>query len=535
MKSNLSNSFLSNKSIFILISCFYLSSLNGQPLSVQSVTCYGGSEHDGLYSITETKDNGFLLTGVTNSNDGDIVGYHIGTCFANPNTYPCYDALIIKIDSAMNIVWNISFGGSEDDFAIEGIQIHDDNFVVVGTAKSQDGDVISNHGGKDATIIKFDNSGNILWSKCYGGTNYEGFNSIRETSDSGFIAIGSTLSNDGDVLGNHGFWDIWIVKLDSLGNLLWQKCIGGSSEDRGINIYETIEHNFICAGYSSSNDGDIISNHVASKEYWLSQLDSIGNIIWQKSYGGYGDDQCNYLKIVNDSEYVMTGNTNSIDGDVDPNIDSQYSNIWCLKVKANGQIIWKKTLGGSLPDYSYNLVTNNLNETIISGSTLSNDGDVTNNHFPGSDFWLINLDSNGDINWQYSIGGSGQEDGGIFNYISDGNYLLAGNTMSNDGDIHGNHGFSDICTIKLDISGAGINDLINYTQFTFPNPSNGHFKCLLKQNETDIFIFNILGELIYKNNLESLTNNVNIDISWISPGIYFFKTNQNRVNKIIKY
>lgn len=526
---------MTNKSILTLAFFFFSSTIFCQPLSVQSVNCYGGSDYDGIYSCIETRDNGFLITGISNSNNGDIIGYHTGTCFANPNTYPCYDALILRIDSTGNIVWSKSFGGTEDDYAIEGIQIHDGNYIVVGTAKSLDGDIVSNHGGKDATITKFDDAGNILWSRCYGGTNFEGFNSIEETSDSGFIAIGSTLSNDGDVQGNHGFWDIWVVKLDGFGNILWQKCIGGTGEDRGINIYETLNHSFICAGNSSSNDGDITSNHVGSNEYWLAKLDSLGSIIWQKSFGGNGDDQCNYFYLVNDSEYIMTGKTNSTDGDVDPNIDLQYSNIWCLKINVNGQILWKRTLGGSLPDYSTNLVLRNFNEIIISGTTLSNDGDVIHNHYPGNDFWLIDLDSNGIVRWQYTIGGSGEEDGGILNQISNGKFVLVGNTSSNDGDISGNHGFSDICLLKLNLNASGTNEIENRTQFTFPNPTNDQINCLLKQNETEIYFYNVLGELISKKKLAGSTTQFRFDLSSVSSGVYFLRTNQNRVNQIVKY
>ncbi|MGB4094948.1 MAG: T9SS type A sorting domain-containing protein, partial [Bacteroidales bacterium] len=127
------------------------------------------------------------------------------------------------------------------------------------------------HGDADYWIVKLNSSGDFEWQKCLGGTNDDEANSIQQTSDGGFIVGGETLSNDGDVSGNHGEIDAWVVKLNSSGNILWQKCLGGTGWDWENSIQQTSDGGFIVAGYTNSNDGDVSGNH-GSKDYWVVKL-----------------------------------------------------------------------------------------------------------------------------------------------------------------------------------------------------------------------------------------------------------------------
>src|SRR6185295_12690926 len=109
----------------------------------------------------------------------------------------------------------------------------------------------------------------IEWQKCYGGVYHDwGPNSIKQTTDGGFIIAGYTNSSDGDVSGNHGGEDYWIVKLDASGNVQWQKCLGGSGDEEPFSIQQTADGGFIIAGYTQSSDGDVSSGHGLS-DYWI--------------------------------------------------------------------------------------------------------------------------------------------------------------------------------------------------------------------------------------------------------------------------
>ncbi len=209
-------------------------------------------------------------------------------------------------------------------------QTSDGGFIVAGQTYSNDGDVSGNHGGSDAWVVKLNSSGTILWQKCLGGTVYGAIAySIQQTSDGGFIVGGETLSNDGDVSGNHGEFDAWVVKLDSLGDIEWQKCLGGTGWDWENSIQQTSDGGFIVAGYTNSNDGDVSGNH-GSKDYWVVKLNSSGDIEWQKCLGGTNDDWARSIKQTSDGGFIVAGFTASNDGDVSGNQGN--SDAWVVKL-----------------------------------------------------------------------------------------------------------------------------------------------------------------------------------------------------------
>jgi hypothetical protein len=166
-------------------------------------------------------DSGFLLTGGSMSVDGNVSGNH-----------GFFDCWMVKLDKDGNLQWEKSLGGSGADVGASVKATNDGGYIVGATTDIADGEVQCNiHGFVDAWIIKIDPAGNIEWQQCFGGTNGEGPNEILQTSDGGYIFAGTTDSNDGDVSGNHGQYDIWVVKLDSLGSLQWQRCYGGSKDE----------------------------------------------------------------------------------------------------------------------------------------------------------------------------------------------------------------------------------------------------------------------------------------------------------------
>jgi len=170
--------------------------------------------------------------------------------------------------------WQKCLGGSRSDYAQSIQQTADGGCVVAGYAYSNDGNVSGNQGGYDLWVVKLDASGNFVWQKCLGGTNWEYAQSLQQTADGGYVVAGWTYSNNGNVSDNHGESDYWIVKLDASGNLVWQKCLGGSSWDEAWSVQQTADGGYAVAGFTNSNDGDVRGNH-GYYDYWVVKLGEI--------------------------------------------------------------------------------------------------------------------------------------------------------------------------------------------------------------------------------------------------------------------
>jgi len=201
------------------------------------------------------------------------------------------------------------------------------------------------HGSYDAIIVKLDSIGTIEWQQCYGGSFDENFTELLEVAD-GYIAVGVTLSNDGDVSGLHGtpggdyVIDIWFTKIDSEGNLLWQKCLGGSRVEFPSRIFQTEDGDFILVGYTQSNDGDVSGNHTVSNlkyDIWMVKLSSEGEILWQQCFGSEGNETVNFGVIQkSDNRYVIAGESNWASDDVACDIHhgtgSWWPDFWVFEV-----------------------------------------------------------------------------------------------------------------------------------------------------------------------------------------------------------
>ncbi len=362
-----------------------------------------------------------------------------------------------------DIEWQKCLGGTNSDGAWPIKQTSDGGFIVAGGTESNNGDVSGNHnsGIDDYWIVKLNSLGNIEWQKCLGGTGWDYPYSIQQTSDGGFIVAGTTGSNDGDVSGYHGNYDYWVVKLNSLGNIEWQKCLGGTGSELNLaaSIQQTSDGGFIMTGYTSSNDGDVSGNH-GDYDCWVVKLSSSGNIEWQKCFGGTDSDGAWSIQQTSDGGFIVAGETSSNDGDVSGN-HGDYD-CWVVKLSSSGNIEWQKCLGGTGKDRARSVQQTSDGGFVMAGATYSNDGDVSGNH-GGYDFWVVKLNSLGNIEWQKCLGGTDGEYVHSIRQTSDGGFIVAGNTSSNDGNVSGNHGDFDYWVVKLSlivIADAGINQSI---------------------------------------------------------------------------
>jgi hypothetical protein len=246
------------------------------------------------------------------------------------------------LDTARNLEWAKSLGGSGDDYAMSVIQNNAGEYLIAGYTDSTDGDITTNHGGFDYWVIKLDTHGNLIWQKCLGGSKTDEARSIKQTSDGGYLIGGYTWSDDGDVSGHIGTYDYWIVKLNSSGKILWNKCLGGSSWDYGVSAIETVDNGYFIGGFSISRNGNVTGNH-GGFDYWVVKLDSQGDLVFEKSLGGSKDEQLNSAIQTHDGGYLLIGSTESNDGNVTGNHGG--SDSWIVKLDSSGFIEWQKCFG----------------------------------------------------------------------------------------------------------------------------------------------------------------------------------------------
>ena len=209
---------------------------------------FGGTNTEICYDAVEVVD-GYLLIGSSDSLDVDI-----------KNNKGSYDFWVVKIDKNGLLVWEKSFGGKEIDESYQIIKTADNNFLIVGETRSSDQDVSSQNGGADVWVLKIDSNGEMLWEKTYGGANFDAAKAITLTNDGNFLIAGNTRSVDNDVTNNNGENDVWVLKINPSGNLIWQKTIGGSGIDLANDIVELNDNSILVVGESNSNDKDVKEN-----------------------------------------------------------------------------------------------------------------------------------------------------------------------------------------------------------------------------------------------------------------------------------
>jgi len=347
------------------------------------------------------------------------------------------------------IQWEKSYGGSGYDEAHAIQQTADGGYIVAGRSSSDDGDITFPHGSSDYWVVKADNTGTLQWQKSLGGSNSNIARAIRQTSDGGYIVAGETNSNDGNVTGNHGNYDYWVVKLDNTGTLQWQKSLGGSGADAAYAIQQTTDGGYVIAGYTESNNGNVSGNH-GSRDFWIARLDNAGTLQWQKSLGGSNIDEAYAIQQTSEGGYIVAGYTQSTDGDITGYHGT--GDCWVVKLDNTGTMEWQKSLGGSSTETGQTIQQTTDGGYIVAGYTTSNNGDVTGNH-GSNDYWVVKLDNTGTLQWQKSLGGSGNDVARAIQQTTDGGYIVTGSSNSNDDDVSSNQGGNDYWIVKLDNTG----------------------------------------------------------------------------------
>jgi hypothetical protein len=243
------------------------------------------------------------------------------------------DVWIIKLDNNGDMMWQKTYGGTLGEGANSIIQTSDGNYMVAASTSSINGDLFgqANHGGSDCWLFKINGNGDILWQKTYGGSQGEGASGVFETPGGDYVFSSTTSSNDGNVSGNHGYVDTWVVKINNTnGNIIWQRCFGGFDMDNGTIRDIDATGNIVIVGYTFSKNGDIPASK-GSEDLWVLRLDGNGNKLFSNVLGGKSGDMANDAIPTADGMYITAGRTNSTTGDVTGNDGGE--DVWVVKFK----------------------------------------------------------------------------------------------------------------------------------------------------------------------------------------------------------
>ena len=430
---------------FTIVSCTSDDSLKNNPLTgeIEWQKTFGGSNDEIARAIIETSDKGYAIIGYTNSIDGDITD----------KTVTENDFWLLKLDSNGNIEWQKTYGGSGDDQGRAIIQTSDGGYAITGPSKSADGDGSNNEGQHDHWIVKLDAQGNIQWEKSHGFSGHDHSRSILQTNDGGYFIGGYLDVTASGGLGNetittkHGVGEFWAQKLDATGNLEWRRYFGGTNNDRIFKVLQAHDGNYLLIGSSESEDFDI-NNGNGSYDVWVVKIDTKGIMLWEKSFGGSGIDSGHAAVKTNDGNYLIAGAAISTDGDISNSNGN--SDAWVIKINDSGELLWEKSFGGSGFDAAWAIDSGKgiFSSFIIAGNSKSSNGDVTTNNGE-NDFWVLKIDTTGKLLFEKSLGGSGLDFAYGVIETFDQKIVVVGETESTDKDITSNKGGKDIWIAKI--------------------------------------------------------------------------------------
>ena len=361
-----------------------------------------------------------------------------------------WSSLAIMAQTPPAIKWQKSYGGTSADNANSIKQTTDGGYIVAGASTSTNGDITLNKGTYDYWVTKIDSTGTLQWEKTLGGSGDDEANAVIQTMDGGYVVVGFSNSADSNITNPKGQYDVWVVKLNGAGSVKWQKSLGGTAPDQAWDIQQTTDKGYIIAAGSASNNYDLTLNNGQS-DFWVVKTDSLGAIQWQTSLGGSGVDIARSVQQTSDGGYIIAGQSTSTNGDVTGN----YGNVdfWVTRLSSTGTLQWEKSLGGTAADVANSIKQTTDGGYIVAGKTKSNDGIVTGNN--GSEnVWLIKLSSTGTVSWEKCYGGTLDDYAMSVSQCSDGGYIFAGTATSNTLDVSGNNGGNDYWTVKTYSTGA---------------------------------------------------------------------------------
>ncbi|MEO8148164.1 MAG: T9SS type A sorting domain-containing protein [Bacteroidia bacterium] len=521
-------------SIILLTMFFIFEKMNAQAPSWGWVKSAGGITSDEGYGITTDASGNVLVTGVINSPSitfGAITLTNAGS----------YDFFVAKYDASGNVLWAKSAGGINSDYGTGITTDASGNVLVTGVFNSPSitfGTItLSNGGLSDIFVVKYDASGNVLWAKSAGGASYEGGTGIS-TDATGNVLVTGFFQSDSIAFGtttltNAGAVNFFVVKYDTSGNILWAKSAGGSDYDYGHGISTDASGNVLVAGEFASPSitfGTTTLTNAGNQDIFITKCDTLGNILWAKSAGGTKNDVGYSISSDASGNVLVTGIFYSpfITFATTTLTNSGYNDIFIVKYDVSGNVLWAKSAGGTYFDESYGICTDASGNVLLTGyfssdsitfgtTTLTNVGTTAT-----ADIFIVKYDASGNVQWAKSEGEPDNDVGYSASTDPGGNVVITGSfaspTITFGTTTLTNAGVTDIFVAKLDNT-TGISELNSTADGVsiYPNPSTGQITITSSKIIDDVTITNPLGQVIY----QSKPKDKNLSLKIKDDGIYF--------------
>lgn len=522
------------KTILTIIFAFILTNAKAQAPNWAWAKSVGSSSNEFGKSITTDASGNVYVSGSFNSPSISI-GATILTCAGGLDMY------IVKYDAMGNVMWAKSAGGTGSDL-VRGISNDEiGNIYVTGGFDSDSitfgTTTLINEGGYDMYMVKYDTSGNVIWAKGAGSMSSDYGNNITTDVAGNVYLIGifasTSITFESITLNNAGGYDIFVVKYDTFGNVIWVKGAGSYDNDFGSSITTDFSGNVFITGYYYSPNiefgGTTLTNE-GGYDMFVVKYDTSGNVIWAKGAGSTLDDSGSSITTDVFNNVYVTGWFNSFSINFGTTIlnNAGFDDIFIVKYDSSGNVLWANREGSNGNDRSHSTTTDSLGNVFITGifqsSTITIGATVLTN--AGSeDIFILKYDTSGILIWAKGEGGTGLDSGQGIKTDIFGNIYITGYSESPfitfGATVLIISGYSDMFIAKLSNTLVGSEQNVANSRINFyPNPSNGIFTI----NSDDIKlqscnILNVLGESVFSQK-SNLSNQINIDLSAQPKGIY---------------
>ncbi|GAA4450155.1 lipoprotein [Nibrella saemangeumensis] len=418
---------------------------------------YGGSGNDDTKIVIPTQDGGFLLGGNSNSSaSGNKTNSNYGDT----------DYWIIRLNANGDKLWDRTFGGIAKDELVSVTTTSDGGFLLAGnsTSSASGNKSAPNYGGNDYWLVKINANGDKVWDKSYGGNNTDWLYFLIATPDGSFLIGGDSISpTSGNKSAlPYGGWDYWVVKINGNGDKLWDKSYGGSQPDGAPKASISPDGGILLCGYAYSPvSGNKSAPNYGNYDIWLVKITTSGDKLWDKSYGGSDNEDYRTLISTQDGGFLLGGHSLSPASGNKSTPNYGDNDFWVVKINGNGDKLWDKTFGGSNRELLESIVATPDGGFLLGGHSLSPaSGNKTILSYGGSDYWVVKINNDGDKIWEKAYGGSGDDWYYFMIATKDGGFLLGGDSSSM---LSGNktvstYGNYDMWVVKINDNGDKIWD-----------------------------------------------------------------------------
>ncbi len=422
------------------------------PSSLLVRTLLGGNQNDVSNNIQQTNDGGYIIGGSTESSqNGDVTQ-------ANKGGTDCW---VVKINATGNIEWDRVLGGTGFEEIKQIRQTADGGYIFCAiTESSQSGDVTRiNRGGFDYWVVKLNAVGDTSWTALLGGDQPDLASAIQQTADGGYIVGGFSFSSQSFNVSevSKGLSDYWVVKLSATGVVQWNKLLGGTGEEELYSLRQTTDGGYIAAGSTTSSaSGNVTGSINGLFDFWVIKINASGTPVWNKSIGGNQEQRARSIDLTADGGYIVAGRSSSSGSGNITGTNKGLVDFLVAKLDGAGNIGWTKLLGGSADEIAFSVQQTVDGGYILAGTTASSaSGDITQSSYGLEDVWIVKLDGTGNISWQKLFGGNDSDHATSVRQTTDGGYIVSGYTVTSaNGTVIGtNHGGNDVWIIRLDSLG----------------------------------------------------------------------------------